>query len=341
MRIVLLAPGDIIEKSEPELKQRGIDIKIKDWRKDGGSHVPSTERENGGTGKDGESATPGSSGSNGHVGRDGEKSKGNGKEENDSRPGDSRCVRTDDERITKTEIKDGDGDKSGDKQSASAKDSKDAEGDERSADSTVVKGKKIKENEGTDPKITKQLAAERSIDGDGPSGSVYVLTRAVADAINQRSGKQLDVLATLSDLNGKGKCYQISGGVGKIIGLDNDAVKEQIDALNELKSQYDGPNVNALLKRVLRIESSSKLDQMFPKNVDEKQTIGSGVVLATNDPSFLPQSNALFTCPTGDTNWKEVARQATNKTSIRAYTYSEIGSGSEIKEAFLSLIDSL
>ncbi|BAP18639.1 Hel [Koyama Hill virus] len=341
MRIVLLAPGDIIKNSEPELKQRGIDVSVKDWIENDGSQLSEGEGKGGREGENGKQASANSGRRDGDVGRDGAESSGDGKANDDPRPGDSGRIRADGKRTVETESKTGDGGEIRDGKSASDKGSKNAKGNERSIDSTVITSEKVKEKEGTDSKIAEQLAEKRGDEPSGSNGHIYVLTRAVADAINQRSGTNLDVLKSLKDLGEGKKCYQISNGVGKLIGVDVDAVKEQIDALNELKAQYDGSNVNALLKRVVRIESGGKLDQVFPKGRDEKHMPGSGVVLATNDPKYIAQANAMFTCPTGDTNWKEVSRKATSKTSIRAYSYSEIGDGSEIKEAFLSLIDSL
>nr|AVO64736.1 VP6 [Big Cypress virus] len=169
-----------------------------------------------------------------------------------------------------------------------------------------------------------------------------VLTAKVRDLL-QSYGVESDI-SVAKELSER--VHKVGLRVIKEIGGTKDDYLAQGDALTVLrKKEKIRKKVN-----IISIESVQGMRDVFGiKESAGKQEIGressaskdvlkrSGVVLVTNDKKYVPRANILFTSPTGDTGWKEVARMATKRTEIRAYVHKpEDGS---VKESLISLVD--
>nr|ANH10678.1 VP6/NS4 [Parry's Lagoon virus] len=176
---------------------------------------------------------------------------------------------------------------------------------------------------------------EKRDSGVGTAGKTMVLTKAIAAAILGQSGAEV---AVLEDVKGKASVLHLSNAVGKYLNLTPDDIREQTDALAQLKKKIKKEKADI---EIVRIESEAKFQSLYPSI--KKPEIGktSGVGMVTNKKEYVSQASVMFTAPTGDPHWKEVAREAMKRSNIRAYVHDVTKNSTPPHEALLTLIRSL
>nr|ASW41629.1 VP6 [Bluetongue virus] len=326
---MLLAPGDVIKRSSEELKQRQIQINLVDWieNKSEKEKEPKLEGESGKQDNlnDGE----------GTQQKDGEKEK-DGEETQDANV----------DRRLHTTVGSG----------SSAKGS--GERADKNAD-------------GRDGK-TRRGGGDAD-EGAGVAGASrrgwVVLTDEIARAIESKYGTKVDVYRE----EASAQIIEIERSLQKELGITREGAAEQTEKLRDLrrkergelrtktvvkgdrkhggnsrdcssKKESAGEEVQEETTKVgITIEgvmSQKKLLSMIGGVERKAAPIGareSAVMLVSNDIKDVARATAYFTSPTGDPNWKEVAREASKKKNILAYS----STGGDTKTEFLHLIDHL
>nr|CAD2286102.1 VP6 [Bluetongue virus] len=325
---MLLAPGDVIKRSSEELKQRQIQINLVDWvgseQETGEQEADSKERNRKGA-EDGEEAQP----------QGGEK-KESGKEIEDANV---------DGRVHTT-VGSGSG---AERTGGSA--SKNADGRNGA---TARRDRAVNGGDGTD-------GANR--------GRWVVLTEEIARAIELKYGARVDVYAD----EPVAQIIEVERSLQKELGLTREGVAEQTERLRDLRRRERGEHAKRMGERRKQEPKKKKKDENSKEEAQAQQpqenTADGGIViegvmsqkkllsmvggvdrkvkpvgaresvvmLVSNSLNDVSRATAYFTSPTGDPNWKEVAREASKKKNILAYT----SAGGDVKTEFLHLIDHL
>ncbi|AKP24167.1 VP6 [Bluetongue virus 1] len=326
---MLLAPGDVIKRSSEELKQRQIQISLVDWTESESEkkEEPKVEREI----KEQNNLNDGE----GTQQKDGKKKEG-GEEAQDA----------DVDRRLRTAVGSGSSAKgSGER---TDKDVDGGDGKTRRGGGDVDEGAGV-------------AGASR--------GGWVVLTDEIARAIESKYGTKVDVYRD----EASAQIIEIERSLQKELGITREGVAEQTEKLRDLRRKEKGePRTKAVMKEDRKHgknnrDSSSKKEGIG-EEVQEKTTkvgitiegvmsqkkllsmiggverkaapIGareSAVMLVSNNIKDVARATAYFTSPTGDPNWKEVAREASKKKNILAYS----STGGDTKTEFLHLIDHL
>nr|AGE32265.1 VP6 [Sathuvachari virus] len=167
---------------------------------------------------------------------------------------------------------------------------------------------------------------------------MVVLDSEVQKVIDKLYGIRLQTIDTITEI-GDRVILKLGSNVLKQIGIGKEKVQEQNDALTRFKKTK---TKKGRVMEVQFIESLKGLEAEI--GVDKNREVDtrvsqSGVVLVTNDRRYVSQAHVIFTCPTGDTTWKETARQATKRSDIRAYVHDPANGDSE--KGLLALVDLL
>ncbi|AFH41517.1 VP6 [Eubenangee virus] len=325
--VLLLAPGDVIKDSTRELKERGIQIKVVDWN---------DEKKSGERTENGDSrAARGGGGTateetENRVGvESGGKSSGTRNE-----GGERGSV----EGSRKRELPD---------LGIQRKDHGSDRGFESQVKSVARKfqvlsreiAEVIREKFGQEVGVYKGggLADEKILFLDSHVLKEIGLGKE-AHAQQREAKKELDRwLKSTNNIN-PSKQKRKNGRKGKQDSEDNDNVdtekgdRQQLAEPSEVKT--DGKD---LIEDVL---SYKKLEDLIGKRDVKEEKFGavrSSVRLVSNDIEDVKKASAYFTCPTGDTSWKNVAREAAKQDNIMAY----VGQSEDPKIEFLHLIDHL
>nr|QBL15295.1 VP6 [Japanaut virus] len=156
-----------------------------------------------------------------------------------------------------------------------------------------------------------------------------VLTSEIADAIRKMSGSSVSVITK----EGKDQNVIVIGrGLAKELGLGREELAIQKEELKEYKG------VKGMIGKVEEVQSMKKLLMRTTQTAETKKDVPakqSGVSLVSNDVLDVERATAYFTAPTGDTNWKEVARKASERRNIMAYS----STGEESQRDLIHLID--
>nr|WEU79231.1 VP6 [Bluetongue virus 17] len=325
---MLLAPGDVIKRSSEELKQRQIQINLIDWAESESGKEGETEL------KEGEIAEKSKDG-------EGTQSESSEKEESGKEVKDADV----DRRIHTTV-----GSRSG------------------------SKGLGERTNENVDRGDGEAGGGSRDADArvgtTGANGGGWVvLTEEIARAIESKYGTKIDVYRD----EVPAQIIEVERSLQKELGISREGVAEQTERLRDLRrKEKSGTHVRAAEKgrrkqgkkthgdaqkedtegektseepanigiTIEGVMSQKKLLSMIG-GVERKMTpIGareSAVMLVSNSIKDVARATAYFTAPTGDPHWKEVAREASKKKNILAYT----STGGDVKTEFLHLIDHL
>nr|AZJ37605.1 VP6 [Skunk River virus] len=139
-----------------------------------------------------------------------------------------------------------------------------------------------------------------------------VLTKELSDAIKLRYQRDVQVVVPGADCT----ILKIGLRLLKTYGFDKDAMARQNDALTMLKREMKKNGASPIRSKnldVITIESEEGLKDYVGGVEDgaRGKALGSSVVLATNKKEFVRRANIMFTAPTGDVGWKEIAREAT------------------------------
>nr|USU81615.1 VP6 protein [Bluetongue virus] len=327
---ILLAPGDVIKRSAEELKRRQIQINLIDWaaseqEKGRADSNKGEKRGEGGSIQDGEKAQPKS-----------------GEEEESSEKAQNANV---DGRVH-TAVGSGSGAKR-------------------------IGGGASENADGGDGKVggRDRITNERDgTDGTDRRGWV-VLTEEIARVIESKYGTKVNVYADEPEA----RIIEVEKSLQKELGISREGVAEQTERLRDLKRREKNKHCNRMGGK-RKTENKRKKKEDSPKEecvasspCDEISSAGiivegvmsrkkllsmiggaerkdvpigareSAVMLVSNSLKDVPRATAYFTSPTGDPNWKEVAREASKKKNILAYT----SAGGDVKMEFLHLIDHL
>nr|ABY67716.1 VP6 protein [Bluetongue virus]AKV61597.1 VP6 [Bluetongue virus 9] len=326
---MLLAPGDVIKRSSEELKQRQIQINLVDWTESESEkkEEPKVEGEN----KEQDNSNDGE----GTQQKNGKKKEG-GEEAQDANV----------DRRLHTTVGSG----------SSAK------GSGERADQNVDRG------DGKTRRRGRNADEGAGVAGASRGGWV-VLTDEIARAIESKYGTKVDVYRDETSA----QIIEIERSLQKELGITREGVAEQTEKLRDLRRKEKG---EARTKAVMKgdrkhgrnsRDSSSKKEGVEEEVQEETTKAGitiegvmsqkkllsmiggverkaapigareSAVMLVSNNIKDVARATAYFTSPTGDPNWKEVAREASKKKNILAYS----STGGDTKTEFLHLIDHL
>nr|QHJ68750.1 VP6 protein [Bluetongue virus] len=325
---ILLAPGDVIKRSSEELKQRQIQINLVDW----------TESESGEEGK----AEPKEEDKAEEL-KDGE---GTQSESSQKKESGKEAKDADVDRRIHTAVGSGSG----------------AKGPGERANENVDRGDGKVGGGGGD--------ADAGVGTTGANGGRWVvLTEEIARAIESKYGTKVDVYRD----EAPAQIIEVERSLQKELGLSREGVAEQTERLRDLRrKEKSGAHAKAAERgkrkqgkkphgdaqkegteegktseepasigiAIEGVMSQKKLLSMIGGVERKMAPIGareSAVMLVSNSIKDVVRATAYFTAPTGDPHWKEVAREASKKKNILAYT----STGGDVKTEFLHLIDHL
>ncbi|AGX00995.1 helicase [Wallal virus] len=326
--VVLLAPGDVIQNSIPELKERRIQFRVKAWEKEDGSDAKNGD---GGVSKQSEDGS-------GAIATAGENNKEEGKRGSNG-GGDG---------INKGLLKGKDqlGDVPTERGRDIQGDSGNRTGAQAAKERTYVVlvdriAQAIKAKLGGDVGVLANIT-------DASETRILVLDRHVLKELGldqEVIAQQKEVLQKIKRVNNDSKKVKVRGKKDQHNDKkekDRSNGKEEEEGKgptkkNEVESKKEDEGYTSKYEEVY---SYKKLDELVGKK-DRKEEVftarSSGVRLVSNDIKDVAIATAYYTCPTGDTNWKEVARKAAEQSNIMAYA----GKGENSKEEFIHLIDHL
>nr|AQX34696.1 VP6 [Changuinola virus] len=176
------------------------------------------------------------------------------------------------------------------------------------------------------------LGAKNGKPGDGAEGDggrrMVVLAEGIARKIKQKYNTELGVYPD------EGVVLYFEKHVQNELGFDKELTAQQHEAYKILQKKKDR---NVSIDKVMSMKKL--IDLVGGKDVQEKPISArqSGVRLVSNNIKHVNYATAYFTAPTGDVNWKEVARQAARNSNIMAY-HSE---GEDVAKDLIHLIDHL
>ncbi|AGX89725.1 VP6 [Mobuck virus] len=330
-RIVLLAPGDVIERCEAEIKERGIKTKIKDWKddktkeeqkQDKGAESTVDGHRNGvaesiGEGRSREDTQSLDGGTGGLPGR---RELGSGKRRDTaSAPEGSR---RDDKKEKNTQLP-----VLLDKPETKTEDLKE--------------GKEDKEHVGA--KFNGDKGKETAVQ---IKTKILVLHDEIADKLEEEYDMKVETTIGKMTLDDDIMILEFGPALLKRMGFGTDVKDEQNDEMKRLRRVSETVNTKkktGTMKKTVRVDSEKglselvgrrRIDPSTKKNLTHNTT---RVSLISNAIEDVERAHVIFTAPTGDTNWKEVARTATRRSNIRAYRHTP-GEVSLV-EAFTTLLD--
>ncbi|AGJ83639.1 VP6 [Bluetongue virus 22] len=325
---ILLAPGDVIKRSSEELKQRQIQINLVDW----------TESE---SGKEGEAELKMEDKAEELKDGEGTQSESGQKKESGKETKDAdvdRCIHT----------------------AVGSRSS--AKGFGERADENADRGDGKVGGGGGD--------ADAGVGTTGTNGGRWVvLTEEIARAIESKYGTKIDVYRD----EVPAQIIEVERSLQKELGISREGVAEQTERLRDLRRKEKSGAYTKVAERGKRKQGKKPHGDAQKEGTEEEKTseepanigitiegvmsqkkllsmiggverkmapIGareSAVMLVSNSIKDVMRATAYFTAPTGDPHWKEVAREASKKKNILAYT----STGGDVKTEFLHLIDHL
>ncbi|AGJ83579.1 VP6 [Bluetongue virus 17] len=325
---MLLAPGDVIKRSSEELKQRQIQINLVDW----------TESESG---------------------KEGKTELKEGDEAEESKDGEGTQSESSQKKESGKEAKDADVDR---RVHTTVGSGSSAKGFGERANENVDRGDGKVGGGGGD--------ADAGVGITGANGGRWVvLTEEIARAIESKYGTKIDVYRD----EVPAQIIEVERSLQKELGISREGVAEQTERLRDLRrKEKSGTHARAAEKgrhkqgkrahgnarkesteeektseepasvgiTIEGVMSQKKLLSMIGGVERKMAPIGareSAVMLVSNSIKDVARATAYFTAPTGDPHWKEVAREASKKKNILAYT----STGGDVKTEFLHLIDHL
>nr|QRW41810.1 MAG: VP6 [Lobuck virus] len=329
-RIVLLAPSDVIEQCAAEIKERGISIKLREG-KEIEEHRDCDSKEE--KIKDGE------------PGRRTDKDAGKGRFRENDEPVDSDNGGGDRRKQLGSR-------RGGDHGGASKGSSRDCE-TEKDAQLLEVLGKSEDKNSNLevrdgDKKVKEDESSELSKSKTQTLSVIdtyYVLHEDIADKLEQEYDLNVQTTTGKMSFSDKTVILELGPSLLKRLNLGSEVKDEQNDEMKRIKRITDSVKRKSTepMKRTIRVDSEKGLsDLVGKKRVDpsKKKNLTHNttrVAYVSNRIEDVEKAHAMFTAPTGDVGWKEVARLATKRSNIRAYRYTpgEIS----LCEAFTTLLD--
>nr|WOJ52260.1 VP6 [Epizootic hemorrhagic disease virus]WOJ52273.1 VP6 [Epizootic hemorrhagic disease virus] len=356
---VLLAPGDVIQRSTEELKQRQIQIHLVDWEKENKGKKEEIEKksESGGQEekeKEKDEKTPSKR-------REEKKTDEEDANEDDVRRVDAPMGhRPGDHRFGEREKGPSDGGrdkvKGGDRDDAT-----------RTGGNGTGGGRWLVGSEEIAQCLQNRYGVSVPVYKPGANGTFINLEKSLQKELGfsrEMAAEQTEALRTIkSELKKRkmAKSHAVKTEVsqksdnkrGK--GERNDGIKRRGGKnADKYEGQDDDDDEGGKEKAESSVSSSERILDLAVEDVMSQKKllsmIGGGekrdetiraretsVILVSNSIDDVAHATAYFTAPTGDTRWKEVARAAARKSNIMAYTSEE----GDIKKNFLHLIDHL
>nr|QNH88370.1 VP6 [Peruvian horse sickness virus] len=330
-RIVLLAPGDVISQCKQELEERGIKTHIVEWDENTEDNKQEKNIRKG-IDEDGQSLSI----SGGNVRTT------NGKPVGSASAMDGLCS-SGDKRILDKGMG---GDFSGG--TGSGRNTGNGTNDVKEADASMSKLLEKTEKETPGEKVRKSGDGKKDEEigsKQSKEKAIYVMTDDIKDKISEQYDVELK--STTGDATkydeSNNVIIELGSALIKKMGLTNETKNEQSDELKRIR------RINRKFSTI-KIDSEKGLTDIIGKRkkisgkmVDERKqennkNIRTRVKLITNDIKYVDQAHVIFTAPTGDINWKQVARKATSRANIRAYAYTP-SSDISLIEALTTLVD--
>nr|AVO64745.1 VP6 [Ninarumi virus] len=168
---------------------------------------------------------------------------------------------------------------------------------------------------------------------------VAVPTASVANAIKEKFGIDVKIMED----GGVERVLVMKPSLLYDVGLDKDQAKEVGDRVRmwikkpkTSKDRKQGEVVQvssmAVLKELLQVKDEGQVNIMAQTRVR----------LVTNKKKYLDAAQVMFTAPTGDVGWKELAREAAKKQNIQVYVYKQGKDDSETPaRSYPALVDHL
>nr|ALX38540.1 VP6 protein [Epizootic hemorrhagic disease virus] len=356
---VLLAPGDVIQRSTEELRQRQIQIHLVDWEKEDKGRKEETEER---------------SESGGQKEKEKEKDEETPSKRREEKKTDEKDANEDDVRRVDAPMGHRPSDyRSGEREKGPSDGGRDKVkgGDRNDATRTggngTGGGRWLVGSEEIAQCLQNRYGVSIPVYKPGANGTFINLEKSLQKELGfsrEMAAEQTEALRTIkSELKkrkmakphavkndvsqksdkkwGKGEG---NDGVKKGEGKDTDKHEDQDHDDDEGGKMIAESSVSSSERTpdlaVEDVMSQKKLLSMIGGGEKRDETIRAretSVMLVSNSIDDVAHATAYFTAPTGDTKWKEVARAAAKKSNIMAYTSEE----GDIKKNFLHLIDHL
>lgn len=343
---VLLAPGDVIRDSLAELKERQIQVHIKEWQKEG--EAKTTEKIKTESGKEEEKEEEDKSTEKGKEKQIGEVDKER-KEESKQKEEKAKKEKKEDsvvgEEVRAAKAQHAKPNQNVKKEKESSKEEEKREKDQasnaetdRGTKSGTGVGSEFATERGGDKsrKDGREGGGRVDVSNDGGDGNVQrgwvVLTSEIARAISSKYGTNVGVYDEKS-LN----VIYIDKPLQKVLDFSREMSAEQTEMVREVRKRRGKGDGKLVIDEVMSMKKLQSMIGGLERKADVVRARDTSVMLVSNDEADLERATAYFTAPTGDKNWKEVARKAAMKGNIMAYT----STGTDAKSEFLHLIDHL
>ncbi|ALL99482.1 RNA helicase [African horse sickness virus 5] len=153
-------------------------------------------------------------------------------------------------------------------------------------------------------------------------------TQEIADFVKKKIGVEVQVFSKgMSNLFTVDKSLLERGGLGR------EDILHQSDIVKEIRASDKKVKIIPLstVKRMIAEFGGTEEDE-----IKAVQIQSSSIRYISNRMEDVSRAKAMFTAPTGDEGWKEVAKAATQRPNIMAYVHE--GEGDGLKE-LLHLID--
>ncbi|AJU57330.1 VP6 [Orbivirus alphaequi] len=174
---------------------------------------------------------------------------------------------------------------------------------------------------------TRSPGEKTKVDG-GDRRDGGLATQEIVDYVRKKVGVEVPIYQ-----KGMSNLFTVDRGLLERGGLSKDDLLHQSDIVKEAKANDKKLKVVPLstVKRIIAEFGGSE-----EEDVKGMQTQSSSIRYISNRMEDVPKAKAMFTAPTGDEGWKEVAKAATLRPNIMAYVHE--GEGDGLKE-LLHLID--
>ncbi|QCQ85351.1 VP6 [CHeRI orbivirus 2-1] len=171
-----------------------------------------------------------------------------------------------------------------------------------------------------------------------------VLSEDIQEKLRIEYDIEVDTTAKKVDFSSEACVVELGPRLLKSLELAMELKEEQSDELKRVKRLCGGGKRKTL--KFLRFDSEKGLLELLggkkKKKENEKDYVKAvpttRVTLVTNSIKDVGKAHIMFTTPTGDPNWKEVARQATKRSNIRVYNHQG-GTTETLHESIDALLD--
>ncbi|ALL99460.1 RNA helicase [African horse sickness virus 3] len=176
--------------------------------------------------------------------------------------------------------------------------------------------------------LDSKTEGEEAKAGGGDRRIGGLATQEIADFVKKKIGVEVQVFSKgMSNLFTVDKSLLERGGLGR------EDILHQSDIVKEIRVSDKKVKIIPLstVKRMIAEFGGTEEDE-----IKAVQTQSSSIRYISNRMEDVSRAKAMFTAPTGDEGWKEVAKAATQRPNIMAYVHE--GEGDGLKE-LLHLID--